>query len=396
MFQSLPIQPADSLLAVMAAFAADSHPDKVDLGVGVYRDEKGITPVMRAVKEAERIMLQAQHSKTYVGQAGNRPFSDFVTQLTLGAQHGVLTAQRSATLQAPGGSGALRLAAELLLKAKPGIKLVASDPTWANHIPLLGSAGIAVERYPYYDVANGRILFDAMLETLAQQSAGTAVLLHGSCHNPTGADLSMAQWQQVLEVVQQKNLLPFFDIAYQGLGQGLDADAAAIRLFADHVPEMMIATSCSKNFGVYRERVGAVIAIAETAQDAKTVMSHLQSMARRIYSMPPDHGAAVIATIAGNEALFSQWIAELDAMRGRVRSLRHALADGLKATTHSERFDFIRHQNGMFSMLGLSADAVKRLATEHHVYAAPDSRINVAGLPESKVAQVVDAIARVL
>jgi len=396
MFHTLPVQPADALLAVMAAFANDPHPDKVDLGVGVYRDAHGVTPVMQAVKAAEQTMLHAQKTKTYVGMGGNRPFADFVTQLTLSASSAVVKSQRVATLQAPGGSGALRLAAELVLKAKPGITMIASDPTWANHLPLLGSAGIAIERYPYYDVARGQILFDQMMATLAQQAPGTAVLLHGSCHNPTGADLSMAQWQEVLAVVQRNNLLPFFDIAYQGLGHGLDEDAAAIRMFAEQVPEMVIATSCSKNFGIYRERVGAVMAIANSADDAKTVMSHLQSMARRIYSMPPDHGAAVIATIASDPQLLVQWSAELDQMRQRVRSLRHALADALKGLTHSDRFEFIRDQNGMFSMLGLTADAVKRLASEHHVYAAPDSRVNIAGLAESKVSMVANAIAAVL
>jgi len=396
MFSTLPVQPADSLLAVMAAYAADPSADKVDLGVGVYRNAAGITPVMHAVKQAESQLLAAQQSKTYVGQAGNRAFAEFVEALTLGETHPVRTSQRVATLQAPGGSGALRLAAELLLKANPKTKLIASDPTWANHIPLLGSAGIEIERYPYYDVPTGQLKLAEMLACLDRQAPQTVVLLHGSCHNPTGADLSLAQWQQVLSVVEKRQLLPLFDIAYQGLGQGLDADAAAIRLFAERLPEMLIATSCSKNFGVYRERVGAVMAIGAARADAQIIMSHLQSMARRIYSMPPDHGAAIIATIANDAALLLDWRQELDAMRARVRLLRHALADSLKTHTHSARFDFIKDQNGMFSMLGVSADAVKRLAAEQHIYTAPDSRINVAGLPESRVEQVARAIAKVI
>jgi aromatic-amino-acid transaminase len=396
MFSTLPIQPADSLLAVMAAFAADASTDKVDLGVGVYRDAKGITPVMHSVRQAEQKMLATQVSKTYVGQAGNRAFSEFVEALTLGEQHAVRVQKRIATLQAPGGSGALRLAAELLLKANPKVKLVASDPTWANHIPLLGSAGIAIERYPYYDVARGQLKLNEMLKSLNQQDEGTVVLLHGSCHNPTGADLSMTQWHQVLDVVQSRKLMPLFDIAYQGLGHGLDEDAAAIRLFAEHCPEMLIASSCSKNFGVYRERVGAVMAIGQDSSQSQIIMSHLQSMARRIYSMPPDHGAAVIATIAADSQLLKDWKTELDLMRARVRSLRHALSDALKVYAHSDRFEFIRDQNGMFSMLGLPADAVKTLASDHHIYMAPDSRINVAGLPESRVEQVAVAVAKVI
>lgn len=396
MFSALPVQPADSLLAVMAAFAADTNQDKVDLGVGVYRNSAGITPVMQAVKTAEAQMLALQKTKTYVGQAGNRPFADFIEALTLGEGHVCRLAKRVVTLQAPGGSGALRLAAELLLKVNPKAKLVASDPTWANHIPLLGSAGITIERYPYYDVPSGKLKFSEMLTCVDAQAPQTIVLLHGSCHNPTGADLSQEQWQQLLTVVQKRNLLPLFDIAYQGLGAGIDSDAYAIRLFAEHVPEMLVATSCSKNFGVYRERVGAVMAIGQSTGEAQIVMSHLQSIARRIYSMPPDHGAAVIATIANDPTLLSQWHTELDMMRDRVRSLRHALADALRQHTQSDHFNFIRDQNGMFSMLGLSVDAVKRLATEHHVYAAPDSRINVAGLPESRVEQVANAIAKVL
>jgi aspartate/tyrosine/aromatic aminotransferase len=395
MFELLEPQAPDALLGVMTAFAADTHPDKVDLGVGVYRDAAGITPVMAAVRAAERTMLGQQTSKSYVGAGGNRAFAGFIEGLVLG-KHPTLGSGRLVTLQTPGGCGALRLAAEAVKRARPDTRVVVSDPTWPNHVPLIGGAGLEIDRYPYYEPAGGGIRFAAMCEHLDGLSSGTVVVLHASCHNPTGADLSPDQWRQVLAIVERRRLLPLFDLAYQGLGAGLDEDAYAVRLFAERLPELLVAVSCSKNFGLYRERVGAVMALTESARTAGILMVHLQMIARRSYSMPPDHGAAIVATIAGDPALGALWTSELTAMRRRVGALREGLAGALRQATGGGRFDFIAGQRGMFSVLGLPPDAVKALAGTQHIYIAPDSRINVAGLPEPLVGRVAEAIASVL
>lgn len=396
MFNTLETQTPDALLAVMQAFAADPSTDKLDLGVGVYRNSAGITPVMAAVRAGEQKLLAAQNSKVYVGAAGNRPFAAFIEELTLGAGHPARTAGRVVTLQTPGGCGAVRLAAEIVNRTTKGARVLVSDPTWANHIPLLGGAGLVVDTYPYYEVSSGTVVFDAMVATIERLPRGNVVLLQASCHNPTGADLTSEQWEVLAELLERKGLVPLLDLAYQGLGVSLDADAAAIRMLAARLPEVLIAVSCSKNFGLYRERVGAVIAIAETQKAATIVMSHLQALARRMYSMPPDHGAAIVATIAADPALRQQWADELEAMRLRVQTLRNALAAALAQEFGSSRFDFIKGQRGMFSLLGLSPASVKQLAAEHHVYMAPDSRSNIAGLPEPQVERLAKAIRAVV
>ena len=395
MFSQLEPQPADALLAVMAAFAADPSAKKLDLGVGVYRDESGLTPVMRAVREAETELLTAQNTKTYVGPAGNRPFADFIETLTLG-DHPVRRAGRVVTLQTPGGCGALRLAADLINRAARGARVAMSDPTWANHVPLLTGAGLVVDTYPYYDVATGGVAFESMLETLKRLPAGAVVLLHGACHNPTGADLSLDQWRVLAELLGTRGLMPLIDIAYQGLGEGLDQDAAGLRLLAERLPELLIAVSCSKNFGLYRERVGAIMAIGEGPAQASILMSHLQALARRMYSMSPDHGAAIVATIGASARLSAEWRAELDTMRERVNRIRRAVTQALNHELQSQRFDFIAAQRGMFSVLGLDSQTVLRLRSEHHVYLANDSRMNLAGLPESAVGRFASALANVI
>jgi len=394
-FSQLESQPADALLAVMAAFAADPSSEKLDLGVGVYRDESGVTPVMRAVREAEAELLTAQKTKAYVGPAGNRPFADFIETLTLG-DHPARRAGRVVTLQTPGGCGALRLAADLINRAARGTRIAMSDPTWANHVPLLSGAGLVVDTYPYYDAQTSSVSFEPMLETLKRLPAGAVVLLHGACHNPTGADLSLDQWQVLAGLLETRGLVPLIDIAYQGLGEGLDHDAAGLRLLAQQLPELLIAVSCSKNFGLYRERVGAIIAIGESPSQASILMSHLQALARRMYSMSPDHGAAIVAAIGASSLLSAEWRVELDIMRERVARIRHAVTQALNRELQSERFDFIAAQRGMFSVLGLDSQAVSRLRSEHHVYLANDSRMNLAGLPESAVGHFAGALAKVI
>jgi aspartate/tyrosine/aromatic aminotransferase len=396
MFETLAPQVPDSLLGVMAAFAADGDASKVDLGVGVYRDASGITPVMAAVRAAELRVLARQLSKVYVGAGGNRPFAACAEELVLGAQHPARTAGRVATLQTPGGCGALRLAAELVQRASPGAQVALSDPSWANHVPLTSGAGLTVVSYPYYDAARARVLIEPMLAALERLPAGSIVLLQASCHNPTGADLAADEWQAVAAVLERRGLVPLLDIAYQGLGDGLEADVAQVRALAARLPELLLAVSCSKNFGLYRERVGAVMLVAASATAATVGMSHLQSLARRIWSMPPDHGAAIVAEIAGVAELRADWARELEAMRVRIAALRRELAAALRATSQhagaSGRFDFIAGQRGMFSLLGLPPAAVTTLRTDHHVYLAPDSRINVAGLPAAAIERVARAI----
>jgi len=392
LFNNLEPQQPDALLAVMAAYAADTNPDKVDLGVGVYRDATGVTPVMAAVREAEQRMLDTQVTKAYVGAGGNRAFAAFIEELTLGAGHPARAAGRVVTLQTPGGCGGVRLAADLIQRAAGGARVLVSEPTWPNHRPLISGAGLVVDDFPYYDPATGTLGFEAMLDALARLPAGQVVLLQASCHNPTGQDLSPAQWLALADALERQRLVPLLDLAYQGLGDGLDADAAPVRLLAARLPEVLIAVSCSKNFGLYRERVGAVIAVARDASQASIVMNHLQILARRMYSMPPDHGAAIVATIAADPALKAAWQAELEAMRVRVGTIRSRLAAALRGEFGSTRFDFIEGQRGMFSLLGLPPAAVQALAAEHHVYIAGDSRINVAGLPEARIERVAKAI----
>ncbi len=396
MLDQLPSQAPDALLAVMSAFAADSTSEKVDLGVGVYKDASGATPVMAAVKVAEARLIAEQQSKAYVGPGGNRPFAAFIERLTLGADHPALKDGRVATLPTPGGCGALRLIADLIVRAGTANSLLIGDPTWANHLPLLTSAGLAARRMPYFDVLRGQLRFEEMLDTLSAEPPGGVVLLQGACHNPTGADLDFGQWEAIAEVCERRGLVPLLDQAYQGLGNGLEEDAAGIRMLATRLPEVLVSVSCSKNFGLYRERVGAVIAVARSAEDASKTYANLQMLARRMYSMPPDHGAAIVATIANDPSLIQAWEAELALMRGRVNGLRRLLADALAAAYGDDRYAAIAGQRGMFSILGsLTPAAVARLAREEHVYTAPDGRINLAGLPETAVDRVAAALRRV-
>ena len=396
MLDLLPTQAPDALLAVMAAYAADPSAEKVDLGVGVYKDAVGATPVMAAVKAAEARLIAAQTSKVYVGPGGNRPFAGFIERLTLGADHPALKDGRVATLQTPGGCGALRLIADLVIRAGGTGQILIGEPTWANHHPLLTSAGLSAQRMPYFDVRRQALRFDEMIGAMNLAPSGTVVLLQGACHNPTGADLDRAQWAEVTEVLQRRGLVPLVDQAYQGLGNGLDEDAEGIRMLAAALPEVLVSVSCSKNFGLYRERVGAVVVVAQSAVGASTSLTHLQMLARRMYSMPPDHGAAIVATLASDPALLQAWQAELTTMRDRVNGLRRMLADALAAEYGDDRHEAIARQRGMFSLLGsLSPEAVARLAREEHVYTAPDGRINLAGLPERAVGRVAAALRRV-
>lgn len=397
MLETLKLLPSDPILGLLAAYRADPAARKLDLGVGVYKDEQGETPILEAVRAAEQALLAEQTTKAYIGPGGNDAFNAAVTALLLGEAHPALRAGRVRTLQSPGGCGALRLGAELIHGATAGAAIVhVSDPTWANHVPLLSGAGLKLERYPYYDPASGGVRFAAMLERLDELPAGSVVLLHGSCHNPTGADLTEAQWQALAELLQKRRLLPFVDIAYQGLGGGLEQDACGARLLAGALPEMLIAVSCSKNFGLYRERVGALIVVGASGTQAEAAASQLRKIARGLYSMPPDHGAAIVARILADAPRAALWHSELARMRERMQSLRDELTRALARTCPRHDFGAIARQRGMFSLLTLPPGAVDRLREQHHVYMTADGRINIAGLRRDSIPHLAEALGAVL
>ncbi|WP_449286378.1 amino acid aminotransferase [Marinobacter sp. PE14] len=393
MFEALQPLPQDPILQLMQTFREDNRTDKVDLGIGVYKDDAGNTPIMAAVHEAERRLLEGETTKSYVGPAGSAGFNSAMAELILGSNSPLVRDGRVSVIQTPGGCGALRMAAEFLRLCKPDTTVWVSTPTWANHLPLLGGAGLTIREYPYLNPQTLQVDFGAMLESLEQAAPGDVVLLHGCCHNPSGADLSLDQWQEATSLIQRKGLLPFVDMAYQGLGEGLDADAAGLRHLASAVPEMLIAASCSKNFGLYRERTGALALISETATVNAAATSQLLSVIRSHYSMPPAHGASIVETILGDEHLQSQWQQELNGMCERILHLRHAFADALAPVGD---FDFIARQRGMFSFLGISPEQVGRLQKEHGIYMLDSSRVNVAGLNDRVLPKVAAAIGDVL
>lgn len=392
MFETLqPAQP-DKILALIGMYREDPRPGKIDLGVGVYKDEAGKTAIMRAVREAEQRLYRAQDTKSYLGLAGDVAFNAAMIKLVFGPN---ADSKRIRACQAPGGSGALRILAELLAKARPGATLWLSDPTWPNHVPLMRAAGLATRDYPYFDPATGAVRFDAMMEALATAKAGDVVLLHGCCHNPTGANLDREQWLALADLIAERGLFPFVDIAYQGFGDGLEEDAEGLRILVAKAPEMAVAASCSKNFSVYRDRVGAAMLMGRSETEANVAIGQLQAVTRGMYSMPPDHGAAAVRIILEDDGLRADWQAELEAMRLRMVSLREGLADALRRQSNSDRYDFLARHRGMFSRLGISPEQVERLRVEHGVYIVGDSRINVAGLPGDRLDQLAKAIVSV-
>jgi aspartate aminotransferase len=396
MFEHLTAVVPDPILGLMAAFRADPDPRKVDLGVGVYRDPHGNTPIPAAVRRGESALLARQTTKTYVGPAGNAGFNQAMEQLVLGATHPALAAGRVRSVQTPGGCGALRLGAELIRAAAPDSVVHVSTPTWANHTPLLAGSGLRLERYPYFDPVSGGVQFEAMTATLERLPAGAVLLLHASCHNPTGADLLPGQWRELLALVKRRQLLPFIDMAYQGLGEGADADAYGLRLLCAELPEALCAVSCSKNFGLYRERTGSLHLIGSSPAAADAALSQLVRLARGIWSMPPDHGAAIVHAILDDEALRRQWASELEAMRGRIADLRLEVLEQLRRHCPQRDFGFIARQRGMFSFLGIDTAQVHALRARHHVYMTDDSRMNIAGLRRENLEYFARAVAEVL
>jgi aspartate aminotransferase len=396
MFESLKLLPADPILGLSMAFAKDTNPAKVDLGVGVYKNDLGQTPIMAAVHEAEKLRIARETSKAYTAPAGYPGANEAVTRLVYGSDHNAVAANRVRTIQTPGGCGALRVAAELIQRARPGASLWVSTPTWANHVPLLGSAGLALREYPYYDYASHTIDFVAMMETIQQIPRGDLVLLHACCHNPSGADLSTAQWDQLADVFEARGLIPFIDMAYQGFGEGIEEDAYGLRLMADRLPEVIIATSFSKNFGLYRERAGSLSVVFADEAQANAGNSQLLSVTRGLYSMPPAHGAALIDIILHSSELTHLWQTELDSMRERIAGLRVHLVQTLNSLQQQRDFGFIAHERGMFSFLGLSVEQVHKLKNDFSIYMTDTSRISVAGLTAEKMDYVGKAIVSVL
>ena len=396
MFESLKPVGLDPILSLMIAFREDPRTTKVDLGVGVYMDDRGRTPVMNAVKRAETKLMALENTKSYQGIGGDAEYNKHMLALLLGVNHSVIGSGRTTSIQAPGGSGALRVGAEVITRARPNAKLWVGVPTWPNHVPLLGSAGFEIKEYPYYDMETRQINADLMMETLRSVPAGDVVLLHGCCHNPTGADLTNAQWDEITEIALERGFLPFIDTAYQGLGDGLEEDAYGMRVMAEKLPELVIASSCSKNFGLYRERTGSITFVTKNADDAKLVLGQAMSVARQMYSMPPAHGALLVSLILGDEELRSEWTTELEEVRLRILSMRTLLADSIQDNALGMDFSHIKRQKGMFSFLGVKPEHLVRLREEFGIYIVSSTRINLAGINSSNIKYLSDSIRNVL
>ena len=396
MFQSLPALPADPILGLMASYRADSNPKKIDLGIGVYKNETGDTPVMTAVKKAEGMILDSQTTKSYVGPTGAAGYNAIVAELLLGKSLNDSLGKRRVTVQSPGGCGGLRLAAEFIKSANPDATVWVSNPTWANHVPLLGSAGLKIAEYPYYDYDSHSVKFDAMIECLSKIDSGDIVLLHGCCHNPCGADLNQEQWQQVRDVALKQGFTVFIDLAYQGLGDGLEEDVYGTRLLAESLPELIVVSSCSKNFGLYRERTGAMTLICDSDAAAAVAITQIAGAARAMYSMPPDHGAATVQLILSNDALRTEWDAELTEMRDRINGLRAQFVKQIQSIGIEQDFSFIEREKGMFSFLGVNVDQVQTLVNDYSIYLVNSSRINVAGINDSNIEYLSNSLAAVL
>ncbi len=395
MFSTLKQVPPDPILGLSVKYKADTNPEKIDLGAGIYKDAAGRTPVLACVKTAETFRTANETSKAYLGSAGSALFNEKITGLMLG-DHRVIGENRVRTVSTPGGTGALRIAGEFINTCRPGATIWVSNPTWANHQGVFTAAGLTVKTYPYYDYGNKCLDFARMIDALTAVPEGDAVLLHACCHNPSGMDLSREQWQEIAELARQVGFTPVIDIAYQGFGHGLDEDAWGLRLLADSVDEMIICSSCSKNFGLYRDRIGACSIIGNSESAADIINSVLLRTVRVNYSMPPAHGAAIVETILGSDELTAQWHGELREMRDRISDMRQLLVDKLTANGVTRDFSFITRQNGMFSFLGIDEAQVQRLQDEFSIYLVGSSRISVAAISPDNADYLARSIASVL
>ncbi len=396
MFEALSKLPEDPILGLAIAYNNDKNPAKIDLGAGVYKDGKGITPIFEAVKRAEALKLEQEQTKAYTGIQGDPVFCKKIQSLILGEENQILKDQRTCAIASPGGSGALRVAAEVINSWRPGANLWVSKPSWPNHIPLLGTAGLTMDEYPYYDPKTHSVQHEAMLDSIAKLGKQDILLLHACCHNPTGADMTIEHWKEIASLADKNGFIPFIDFAYQGLGAGIEQDAEGLRLIANTVPEIIIAYSCSKNFGLYRDRIGGLIVITESKQVADATWSHMKNVARRLYSIPPAHGAMIVGNILSDPELKESWETELNKMCKRINDLRSLFASTMKKKGSTQDFSFTEAHNGMFSILGLSTDQVQRLKNDYSIYMANSSRVNMAGVSHENIDYLTNSILAVL
>lgn len=396
MFENITAAPADPILGLADTFRQDPRENKINLGIGVYKDETGKTPVLNCVKKAEKYLLENETTKNYLPITGIPAFGTVTQVLLFGADSEIVTSKRARTAQAPGGTGALRIAADFIAKQTSAKRVWISNPTWPNHNGIFANAGLEICTYNYYDAENHALNFDGMLASLEAAQAGDVILLHGCCHNPTGIDPTAEQWAQLSVIVKEKGLLPVFDFAYQGFAAGLDEDAQGLRIFAKSHPEMLVASSYSKNFGMYNERVGACTLVATSGEIADTAFSQVKVIIRTNYSNPPSHGGAVVTTILSDPELKEEWIQELTTMRERIKRMRQLFVNTLQEKGAKQDFSFIIRQNGMFSFSGLTKEQVERLRAEYAIYAVSSGRINVAGLTLENMVPLCEAIVAVL
>jgi aspartate aminotransferase len=396
MFENLDAVPPDPILGILAAFAADTNPRKIDLGIGVYRDETGNTPMLKCVVEAEKTLIATQTTKSYLGPRGVVGFNDAMGDLIFGHDSDTIAQGRVRTVQTPGGTAALRVGADLIRQAWPEATLWASDPTWANHLALFPAAGLPMESYPYFDEINSDLRYDDMMAALRNRGPGDVVLFHACCHNPCGVSPNPAQWEAITDLAAERGFTPMIDIAYMGFERGVEEDALAVRLFSEKCPEVIVASSCSKNFAVYRERAGAISIVCENKQKAADVESVIHSLTRKSYSMPPAHGPGIIDIILHSDELTELWISEVSGMRNRINGLRKVLSEKITASGISKDFSFLERQSGMFSFLGLSVEQVARLKNEFAIYTVNSARVNVASFNESNMDYFIEALATVL
>jgi aspartate aminotransferase len=396
MFEKITAAPADPILGLTDIFRADARPNKINLGIGVYKDETGKTPVLTSVKKAEQYLLENETTKNYLGIEGIPAFASCTQELLFGKQSPIIADKRARTAQTPGGTGALRVAADFIANQTSAKRIWISNPSWPNHNNVFGAVGLEVLEYDYYDAANHALDFDGLLNSLKQAQAGDVVLFHGCCHNPTGIDPTPEQWAQLAELSVANGWLPLFDFAYQGFAKGLEEDAQGLRIFAAKHQELIVASSYSKNFGLYNERVGACTIVAADAETADRAFSQVKAAIRANYSNPPSHGAAIVATILGDDALRALWEQELTDMRQRIHRMRQLFVNTLQEKGAEQDFSFIINQNGMFSFSGLTKEQVLRLRDEFGVYAVNSGRVNVAGMTPDNMAPLCEAIVAVL
>ena len=396
MLDRLNAVPPDPILGIIAAHAADPNPDKIDLGIGVYKDEAGETPILESVRKAEQILDSTQTSKTYLGPPGVAGFNSAITDLIFGRDSAVQREDRVRTIQTPGGTGAIRVGADLVQAALPGATVWLSDPTWANHNAIFPAAGLQMATYPYFDPESSDLRFDDMIAALRQRGPEDVVLFHACCHNPCGVSPTPEQWEEITDVAAERGFLPFVDMAYQGFERGIEEDAHSVRLLVEKCPEVIVASSCSKNFAVYRERTGAISVVGRDARKTADVVTVINSLTRKNYSMPPTHGPGIIDIILHDEELTALWHSEVDTMRERINGLRGLLAGRIAAAGIQRDFSFLERQSGMFSFLGLSVPQVRRLREEFSIYTVDSARVNIASFNQRNIEYFVDALNTVL